>query len=642
MNVPICPSFSKGATTRCPLPRKGPLSISVVVYGTRTLVSEMESFRSHLSHSITAYFRLWDFLSIRLEAALGSQVHHIADEYDFWRRIATAMDGTEAENLRLIDARRPGTPRSAGSFPTAFKHGDQVLLKSWYLSDWIPRVPGELWKSLTRIRGSIRDLYLRFEEDLVPMGFREKIEERFARANGEILMGGIPLYTFSGKARLALAGLGSLRLPLQPNNTDYFACLGAVTAQGWLTDLGIPVVVSEQVYREFDRARLSRSVAVEADLRGRLVLGSIPDEFAHTPRASTAQSYVPPDDLLRRPTDLPLAYVHVTTPLDCHFRSSSAHPKCHAWTLFRCRGSADDSSNVEPSVETLLSGVGGYGLTFTQFQPDVPADVERAIAFLRASPALLHMIGAGSARWFERYSNSFVKKAKKLRIELLTDFDGLVPRLRDARFRPAERPQLSEQGTKFIAGLQGDFQEFDQKIATVWMTSLAREREDFLGDLARGSAHHEALVVTPKRTGFLCDQCGKKLLTASFPDHSRHLWGEQTERLLRSKHWFLTMSNSLCHNCAVAHPELLRRFQHEEELYSLVLRDLDRRKSISGTELFHCSACDTALTVQARIIMNAWGAALALVKAGWSHDGMKLFCPSCKQEYLGGAGPAVL
>jgi hypothetical protein len=382
--------------------------------------------------------------------------------------------------------------------------------KNWYISDWIPRIPGELWKSLIRTDGTIDDLYRHFENDRIPTWVRGEIQKRFEHTGGGILCSAsVPLYSWSAKNALVLGGLGSLRLPLQPNNPEHFACLGAVTTGGWLTDLGIPVVVSEQVYREFDRSRSSRTVAVEADLRGHVVLGSIPDEFTHTPRGNAPQAFTIPEALLRHPTDLPLAYVHVTSPLDCDFRSNDTHPKSHAWTLFRCRNQADASKGEEPTINHLLSGIGAYGLTFTPFQPDVPADVERAVAFLKGSPALLHMIRAGATELVERYHCSLSDTLGRLEIELLTDFDGLVPRLGRATFQLGEKSRQS--GLRFIGQMRRELDEFDKDVEVVWATSLVRDRHELLNDLASGFCAHDPFFVSPNQTYFACDNCHAKL-----------------------------------------------------------------------------------------------------------------------------------
>ena len=243
-----------------------------------------------------------------------------------------------------------------------------------------------------------------------------------------------------------------MRLPLNLGDSDHFACLGAVTSRSWLTDLGVPVVVSEQVYREFDRARSNHTVAVEADLRGRVVIGGIPDPFTHVPlTASTGASSAGIEALLRRSTELPVAYIHVTTPLDCDFRSNDSHPTCNAWTLFKCTGS-DVVASEQPDAATMLAGVGSFGVTYTGFHPDSPNDIDRAVQFLKASPRWLHVTRIN--RFFDRrQEDPFTALASawsNVEIQLLTDFDGLVPRLSEAVFNLCSPPSRQAQSASFF------------------------------------------------------------------------------------------------------------------------------------------------------------------------------------------------
>ena len=286
---------------------------------------------------------------MRVEAALGSRVHEIDDEFDFWFNLAIAVHGSKLRDIMQSDARhRPFQPIEEEEGKTkrrhGFKHGDHVVLKGWYLSDWMPRIPGELWKQdlVNSFFFDKPNRYYSFEFDKerlprIPDRIRSWVEGSCYRyPEGVAMAAGLPVYDWRGKAAIALSGVGSIRLPLNIGDADHFACLGAVTANSWLTDLGIPVVVSEQVFRDFDRARANRSVAVEADLRGRVVIGGIPDPFTHVPIAASADiSSIGVDALLRRCTDLPVAYVHVITPLDCELPRAQHSSKMQCLDLIQ-------------------------------------------------------------------------------------------------------------------------------------------------------------------------------------------------------------------------------------------------------------------------------------------------------------------
>jgi len=105
-------------------------------------------FRSQITGTVTSYFRLWDFLSMRMEHALGADIHSIGDEDAFWSKLAVAHQGPAVldipvRNLLKQEQKRRKELNKKLFYP--FEQGDQLNLKGLYLSDWIPRIPGELW-----------------------------------------------------------------------------------------------------------------------------------------------------------------------------------------------------------------------------------------------------------------------------------------------------------------------------------------------------------------------------------------------------------------------------------------------------------------------------------------------------------------
>ena len=284
------------------------------------------------------------------------------------------------------------------------------------------------------------------------------------------MAGSLPVYDWFGKTRLSLGGVGSIRLPVNLGDDDRYACLSAVSAKSWNVDLGIPIVVSKQVYREFVRARHTANSTVEADLRGRVVLGEMPGFFRETPSALDQETISEGfQRLLRTPLGIPMAYVHVVSPIDCDFRTNDTHPKCNAWTLFRCSNSKESIKSASPDAKRMLSGLGAFGITFCAFQPDNSKDTKKAITFLQDSPRWLRLTRDQSwnnwVKWGDTPSDkAFRKLAKawsKLDVRLITDFDGLVPRLTNSVFNLATRPTTQGSFAPFINDFDQLVKEFD-------------------------------------------------------------------------------------------------------------------------------------------------------------------------------------
>lgn len=187
--------------------------------------------------------------------------------------------------------------------------------------------------------------------------------------------------------------------------------------------------------------RSSRNVAVEADLRGRIVIGHLPDPFARIPLAEYSEKATNLESFLRRSSGIPLAYIHVSTPLDCDFRWNDSHPKCYAWTLFKCINPKRSDPSEKIDVRKMVSGLGAYGLTFKSFQPDHPFDIDKAVEFLATSPKWLTVLRLGRSHLCEREAEyaRVAEEWAETQVVLLTDFDGLVPRLSGTQFTLNQR-----------------------------------------------------------------------------------------------------------------------------------------------------------------------------------------------------------
>jgi hypothetical protein len=354
-----------------------------------------------LVRSVWSYFK-WDtYFMHRLKAVLdGRPPHAIESEADFWRR----TDGHAAESFREGDQ--------------AVLRCDQSEKRWWHLCDWVPRMPGELWRQPGAPPRSLQTQFLL--DQLKPF----LIDYPSAVA----MAANIPAYGWNDKTRMCLSGIGSVRLPKNAGNEDYYACMSAVTSQGWLVDAGIPVVVSKSVYEKMSKVR-EQNNAVEADLRGWVLQNRLSfDLTLLTGNASEQESRL---RALEKVPGIQHTYLYVNSPQDCEFRTGGSHPGCNAWTLFRCKQPQHEPGNVD--VRDMLRGVGAYGLTYCEFDPASPKSRQDATEFLIQSPRWLELLSKRDPRslapkgeeWSKQRFEHLWREWSSLEIDPLTDFDGV-------------------------------------------------------------------------------------------------------------------------------------------------------------------------------------------------------------------------
>jgi hypothetical protein len=359
------------------------------------------------------YFH-WDhYFAHRIKSFLGgSRVHEITSEADFWRL--------------------------ADGLATPFVAGDQVELRCdrehgrwWHVTDWVPRMPGQL----------LRQPHVASPNDFARNELFEYLQPflKSDHPKAVAMAANIPAYGWNDKLRLCLNGVGSVRLPTNSASEDNYACLSAVTTKGWMVDAGIPIVVSRGVYEKFMRAR-EQNNSVEADLRGWVVKSELPFD----PTFGTA--VVKPDEQIGAQLAEILkfsdTYIYVNSPQDCEFRTGRSHPFCNAWSMFRCTVPA---TNPRFDVRDMITGLGAFGLTYCQFDPSKADSFEEAVRFLAESPRWLkvdrdlrELAPAADKEWSSLNFKRLADAWGEVKVDLLTDFDGVR--------KPLSRPTVIEMG----------------------------------------------------------------------------------------------------------------------------------------------------------------------------------------------------
>jgi len=192
-----------------------------------------------------------------------------------------------------------------------------------------------------------------------------------------------PVFHPSAKERKLQAGYGSVRLnPADVENQSVLMSL--VSPEMWSVDYGIPVVVSKSVYEEYLK-KSKRGAAWIENAKAIFYLNKkIPvKNFIHS-----AIGYEISEKTQRELTQiphLPSCYAYFPTKLSIKMVENDTHPITTAWTMFK---SSHD-----------------YGLTFWQFDP-----------FEKDS--------------FQEVTKCLIEYVRNFGGEqILTDFDGLIPRL---------------------------------------------------------------------------------------------------------------------------------------------------------------------------------------------------------------------
>jgi hypothetical protein len=318
------------------------------------------------------YFRLYEFLKLATLSIASTKPTNIASVAEFWYGMLGDRFFQRSVKYRPM------------------RNGDIVRLHGGFLTEWAPKLPGQLWTSegAAELAGGLRH-----------------VEGRRQYGN--------EMYTILdpwGKRRVLNAGHGSVRPATATTDSDSFAYMSVVDQEHWNCDYGIPIVVSRPVFEQYQRYSRNGSPAIES-LEGVVRMGSDLPLSEMIPHAIGAELSKASEESLRLRPGLPRCYVHVVSPLSIKLLHNDSHPDITAWTMYATRAVESRSGSVEP-----------YGYTYATLNPGQHGDHEEAAAFLRDYAA-----DHGGVR-------------------LITDYDGVVPRL--AAEIPLTKNSLSRPAAK--------------------------------------------------------------------------------------------------------------------------------------------------------------------------------------------------
>lgn len=248
------------------------------------------------------------------------------------------------------------------------KSGDVVKLRDVFITEWTPKLPGQIWTSQ-----GVRDLVA---------------GQRRVAGYAQLRNGGFTaVLDPRGKERSIAAGLGSVRAKPDPRDTKYCAYLSLVDLKNWQCDYGIPVVVSQSVYEKFRKYSELGAPWVK-ELEGVLHIGEDIPLKSFIPNAIGAKLSPETEETLRFRPNLPKAFIYVSSPLSMKLKYHDSRPPVTAWTMFETKESRER-----------------YRYTYFIFDPSTEANFDEATEFLK--------------KYVQNYNGK----------KIITDYDGIVPRL---------------------------------------------------------------------------------------------------------------------------------------------------------------------------------------------------------------------
>ena len=314
---------------------------------------------------VIGYLNLYDYVKLRLGDVTG-RMRRVSVE-TFWYSML-------GDKFAYED--------TANFFP--MKSGDTVKFKNVFLTEWAPKLPGQIWT----ISGT-RD-------------FAES--QRQVAGYITLESGPVPILDPYGKEKALSAGFGSVRIRPDQKDDKYCMYMNLVNERNWHCDYGVPLVVSSSVYKAY-LEHSDQGAPLLTSLEGILHINEELPFKTLIPKAIGASLSTETEDALRYRPNLPRCFVYVASPLSLKFKSNDTHPLITAWTMFERR-----SHNP-------------FGYTYVQFDPSEKGGFDEAAAFI----------------------NSYVYKYNGK--ALVTDFDGQIPRLQ-ARIPLTSNPMKKKKETK--------------------------------------------------------------------------------------------------------------------------------------------------------------------------------------------------
>lgn len=213
--------------------------------------------------------------------------------------------------------------------------GDYILIsksndmsEAWYLSEWVPKAPGQIWQS---------DSLMRLTPDQIATGFRTSLAN-FYRLPEEVRHCFVDysltehshweMQYRSGQG-LVRQGfgyrLGVYRPPLNASEDNHYALLSMCSGKEYMIDMGFPVVVSKEVYRKFlESSKLENAVEFEAVIKIRDI--GLSDSFNRYIKTSGSKYDEAFSDLIGSPLHSSNLIGELISPLDINTKINGTHP----------------------------------------------------------------------------------------------------------------------------------------------------------------------------------------------------------------------------------------------------------------------------------------------------------------------------
>jgi hypothetical protein len=290
------------------------------------------------------------------------------------------------------------------------KPGDIVQIDEGFLTDWIPKIAGQAWKSLPKTSSSVIDL--------------NKIRQGHHFASDGIVDNN------------HLRPLGVVRLPYGTSNKN-FAVLSITTFDCWSVDLAIPVLVSKEVYYSFVKSR-HHNQSVEADIEAVLQFGNYPvfnNSFMALFNSSLNPDFI---NQITSPLSLPRIYLRLTSPLNSRFKTHNSHPKGTIWTFLKTEDSELRIHNMD-NGQTVVKEVEPYSFfSFIQAHMDI-SNIKHVEYYSKA-------FQEGKMLPEELFPELQFSRSATQKTTALTEFDGLKRHFSNSV--PIEKEPLRNQTNK--------------------------------------------------------------------------------------------------------------------------------------------------------------------------------------------------
>ncbi len=188
----------------------------------------------------------------------------------------------------------------------------------WYISEWVPRIPGLPW-----INDGFISLPTSQISESLSFPFR-KVDGYTPHSHWEAQYpycqwshGNPPPLCFNQR-------IGSYR-PSLKNDRDIYALVGICTALEYCCDLSFPIILSNEAYKRMAQFGLEKN-AVEFEGVVQVVELDWSSKFRSFLKAVGAQSDPIIQEVLSTPVGLPCLQGHIISPLDFSVRLHSTHP----------------------------------------------------------------------------------------------------------------------------------------------------------------------------------------------------------------------------------------------------------------------------------------------------------------------------